>query len=43
VWVRPSLVGEVEFSQWTKDGRMRHPTWRGLREDISPGEIHRSD
>ena len=43
VWVRPSLVGEVEFSQWTKDGRMRHPTWRGLRTDVSPGDIHRSD
>src|ERR1700728_91457 len=43
VWVRPSLVGEVEFSQWTKDGRMRHPTWRGLRPDISPSEVHRTE
>lgn len=42
-WVRPSLVGEVAFSQWTKDGRMRHPSWRGLLEGVSPGEIHRSD
>lgn len=33
VWVRPSLVGEVAFAEWTKDRRLRHPTWRGLRAD----------
>jgi bifunctional non-homologous end joining protein LigD len=42
-WLRPSLVGEVQFSQWTKDGRLRHPTWRGLRPDVSPGDIQRTD
>jgi bifunctional non-homologous end joining protein LigD len=41
VWVRPSLVGEVEFSQWTPDGRMRHPTWRGLRPDKKPADVVR--
>ncbi|HXQ19485.1 MAG TPA: non-homologous end-joining DNA ligase [Acidimicrobiales bacterium] len=40
-WVRPSLVGEVVFSQWTKDGRMRHPSWRGLRPDKSPKDVVR--
>jgi bifunctional non-homologous end joining protein LigD len=40
-WVRPVLVGEVAFSEWTRDGRMRHPTWRGLREDKSPNEVVR--
>jgi bifunctional non-homologous end joining protein LigD len=40
-WVRPELVGEVEFSEWTRDGRMRHPSWRGLRPDKDPGEVHR--
>ncbi len=32
-WVRPELVGEVEFTEWTPDGRLRHPSWKGLRED----------
>ena len=40
-WVAPVLVGEVAFSEWTRDGRMRHPTWRGLREDKSPDEVVR--
>ncbi|MGH8893191.1 MAG: non-homologous end-joining DNA ligase [Actinomycetes bacterium] len=40
-WVRPELVGEVAFSEWTRDGRMRHPTWRGLRLDKSPSEVVR--
>lgn len=38
-WVRPSLVGEVQFGGITKDGRLRHPVWRGLREDIDPEEV----
>jgi bifunctional non-homologous end joining protein LigD len=32
-WVRPVLVVEVGFTEWTSDGRLRHPTFRGLRED----------
>ena len=40
-WVSPEMVGEVAFSEWTRDGRMRHPTWRGLREDKSPDEVVR--
>jgi bifunctional non-homologous end joining protein LigD len=40
-WVTPSLVGEVAFGEWTKDGRMRHPSWRGLRPDKSPDEVVR--
>jgi len=32
-WVRPSLVCEVQFAEWTKDGRMRHPSFVGLRSD----------
>ncbi|MCE5290707.1 MAG: ATP-dependent DNA ligase [Nocardiaceae bacterium] len=31
-WVDPMLVGEVRFTEWTSDGRMRHPAWRGLVE-----------
>jgi len=32
-WVKPELVGEVAFTQWTEDGRLRHPSFEGLRED----------
>jgi bifunctional non-homologous end joining protein LigD len=40
-WVRPKLVGEVTFGEWTADGRLRHPSWRGLRPDKSPDEVTR--
>ncbi|WP_239028414.1 hypothetical protein [Pseudonocardia acidicola] len=40
-WVTPELVGEVAFTEWTRDGRLRHPTWRGLRLDTSPAEVVR--
>jgi bifunctional non-homologous end joining protein LigD len=32
-WVRPRLVGEVKFTEWTDDGQMRHPAFLGLRTD----------
>ncbi|GAA2989839.1 non-homologous end-joining DNA ligase [Actinokineospora diospyrosa] len=38
-WVTPSLVGEVAFLHWTDDGRMRAPTWRGLRADKDPSDL----
>lgn len=40
-WVEPVLVGEVAYSEWTSDGRLRHPSWRGLRSDKDPGEVTR--
>lgn len=40
-WLRPDLVGEVTFRNWTPDGRLRHPSWRGLRADKSPTEAVR--
>ncbi|MBB5640853.1 ATP-dependent DNA ligase [Cryobacterium roopkundense] len=42
-WVRPELVGEVEFAQWTPAGRLRHPTWRGWRPDKSPHDVAREE
>lgn len=39
LWVRPELVGEVEFANWTPDGVLRHARWRGLRPDKTPDEI----
>ena len=41
VWVEPVLVGEVAFGEWTRDGRLRHPSWRGLRPDVAPEEVVR--
>ncbi|MFD4180256.1 non-homologous end-joining DNA ligase [Rhodococcus sp. NPDC058514] len=38
-WVRPELVGEVRYSELTGDGRLRHPSWRGLRPDKSPDQL----
>ena len=40
-WVSPRLVGEVQFTEWTRDGRLRHPSWRGLREDKTPDDVAR--
>jgi bifunctional non-homologous end joining protein LigD len=37
-WVKPKLVAQVKFSEWTADGRMRHPVFLGLREDKDPKE-----
>jgi DNA ligase D-like protein (predicted ligase)/DNA ligase D-like protein (predicted polymerase)/DNA ligase D-like protein (predicted 3'-phosphoesterase) len=38
-FVRPELVGEVRFSERTSDGRLRQPSWRGLRPDKSAEEV----
>ena len=40
-WVDPSLSGEVSFSRWTRDGMLLHASWRGLRPEIPPKEVHR--
>ncbi len=38
VWVRPEHVVEVEYLEWTRDGYLRHPVYRGLRPDKDPGD-----
>jgi bifunctional non-homologous end joining protein LigD len=40
-WVKPKLVGEVAFTEWTGDGRIRHPVFHGLRTDKDPQSITR--
>jgi bifunctional non-homologous end joining protein LigD len=40
-WVEPKLVAEVEFVEWTHDGRLRAPSYQGLREDKAATEVHR--
>jgi bifunctional non-homologous end joining protein LigD len=38
-WIRPELVGEVTFLQWTTSGALRHSSWRGWRPDRSPNDV----
>lgn len=40
-WLEPRYVGEVAFGEWTKAGILRHPVWRGLRDDKSPADVVR--
>ncbi len=40
-WVRPELVAQVGFAEWTRDGRLRHPRYIGLREDKPASEVVR--
>lgn len=39
VWVRPTLVGEVTFAEFTADGRLRQASWRGLRDDMKAADV----
>ena len=41
VWVEPRLVAEVDYTEWTKDGRLRHPSYKGLRDDYDPKDVVR--
>jgi len=40
-WVKPSKVAEVEFTEWTGDGHVRHPSLQGFRTDKSARDVHR--
>jgi bifunctional non-homologous end joining protein LigD len=42
-WAKPELVAEVEFTEWTADGSIRHPSFQGLREDKKVSEIVREE
>lgn len=42
-WTEPELVGEVAFTEWTGDGHLRHPSWRGLRVDKRPEQVRREE
>jgi len=42
-WVRPDLVGEVEYAEFTPGGTLRHARWRGLRSDIRADQVSRAD
>lgn len=40
-WVRPRLVAQVAFTEWTDDNKLRHPSFLGLRDDKAPEEVVR--
>jgi bifunctional non-homologous end joining protein LigD len=40
-WVRPELVAQIAFAEWTRDGRLRHPRYLGLRDDKPAREVVR--
>jgi ATP-dependent DNA ligase len=40
-WLKPVLIGQFEFVEWTADGHLRHSRFMGLREDKEPGHVGR--
>jgi bifunctional non-homologous end joining protein LigD len=42
-WVEPELVAQVGFTEWTRDGRLRHPRFQGLRTDKRPADVIREE
>jgi bifunctional non-homologous end joining protein LigD len=40
-WVKPEMVVQIGFSEWTRDGRLRHPRFLGIREDKSARQVVR--
>ena len=40
-WAEPKLVGNVSFTEWTRDGQLRHPRFLGLRDDKRPRDVVR--
>jgi ATP-dependent DNA ligase len=41
VWLKPELVAQIEFTEWTPDGHLRHPKFVGLREDKAARDVMR--
>jgi bifunctional non-homologous end joining protein LigD len=40
-WLKPELVAQIEFLEWTADDRLRHPRFVGLRDDKDPKDVRR--
>jgi bifunctional non-homologous end joining protein LigD len=40
-WVKPELVAQIAFAEWTPNGQLRHPRFVGLRRDKHPREVVR--
>ncbi|MFC7925462.1 ATP-dependent DNA ligase [Microbacterium laevaniformans] len=43
LWLRPELVGEVQYAEFTPNGTLRHARWRGLRADKQPMDVRREE
>jgi len=43
VWVEPTLIAEIEFRAWTADGKLRHPSFKGLRERQDNADVFKLD
>jgi bifunctional non-homologous end joining protein LigD len=42
-WVRPELVAQIKFTEWTADAKLRHPVYLGLRDDKKPTDVIREE
>ncbi len=42
-WVKPELVAQIKFTEWTADAKLRHPVYLGLRDDKKPKDVARED
>jgi bifunctional non-homologous end joining protein LigD len=42
-WLKPALVGQFEFVEWTPDAHLRHSRFMGLRDGMNPLEVARKD
>ncbi len=40
-WLKPEIVAQIEFHEWTPDGHLRHPAFVGVREDKEAREVVR--
>jgi ATP-dependent DNA ligase len=40
-WVKPKLVAQIAFTEWTREGKLRHPRFLGLRQDKKPEDVVR--
>ncbi|HET9789343.1 MAG TPA: hypothetical protein VFP47_19575 [Pyrinomonadaceae bacterium] len=44
IWLKPELVAQIEFTEWTPDGHLRHSKFVGLRDDKEPKDVvHEND
>ncbi|MBB3289025.1 ATP-dependent DNA ligase [Rhizobium sp. BK347] len=41
VWVQPTLIAEIEYRAWTDDGKLRHASYKGLRERQDNADVYR--
>jgi ATP-dependent DNA ligase len=43
VWLKPHIVAQIEFAEWTPDGQLRHSKFVGFREDKDAADVIRED